>query len=112
MGKGKLIENRIFGTEGCLMYCGDDADPSSGDLVITRHDGRNEMHKGFYFENTTQDGDGPESLQAFVSACVEKPFFNAADAHVGLKVVKAIQAMYQSANSGKVELVLSGTESS
>jgi len=102
---GKLVENKIFGTEGCLLYSGDDQDPASGDLVVTRHDGKNSRRKGFYFENTAQDGTGPESLQTFVEGCLGKQFFNAADAEVGLKVVQTIEAMYRSAKSGCAEIV-------
>jgi len=103
--KGKLIENKIFGTEGCLFYSGDDADPNSGGLVLSRHDGTTQTHRGFHFENTSQEGVGPESLQAFIDACLGKTFFNAADAQVGLKVVQTLDSMYRSALSGQVEKV-------
>ena len=41
--------------------------------------------------------------RAFVDACLGRPYFNGADADVGLKVVRAIDAMYRSAKSGKAE---------
>eukprot|EP00746_Dinoflagellata_sp_MGD_P040119 gnl/MRDRNA2_/MRDRNA2_19681_c0_seq1.p1 gnl/MRDRNA2_/MRDRNA2_19681_c0~~gnl/MRDRNA2_/MRDRNA2_19681_c0_seq1.p1 ORF type:complete len:340 (+),score=69.06 gnl/MRDRNA2_/MRDRNA2_19681_c0_seq1:57-1076(+) len=102
---GKLIENKIFGTEGCLFYSGDDVEKASGSLELMRHDGKNQSFPGFDFENTSQEGDGPESLKAFIGACLGRPFFNAADAAVGLKVVQTIDAMYKSAKSGKVEKI-------
>lgn len=102
---GKLIENRIFGTEGCIFYSGDDADPSSGSLVLSRHDGITKTFPGFHFENTSQDGIGPESLQAFIHACLGQPIFNAADVHLGLKVVQTLESMYKSARSGQAEKI-------
>ncbi|CAE8636582.1 unnamed protein product [Polarella glacialis] len=103
---GKLIENKIFGTDGCLFYSGDDVDPTSGNLVLMRHDGENETCPlGFHFENTAQEGTGPESLQAFIQACLGQPIRNAADAEIGLKVVQTIDAMYRSAKSGLAETI-------
>merc|ERR1711879_592833 len=67
---GKLIENKVFGTEGCIPYSGDDAYPTSGDLRLLRHDEKNQKFPGFYFENTAKEGDGPESLHAFISSCL------------------------------------------
>ena len=32
--KYKRIENSIYGDEGQLIYCGDDAEPSSGSLQV------------------------------------------------------------------------------
>merc|ERR1712129_359013 len=106
---GKLIENKIFGAEGCILYSGDDANPSSGDLVFMRHDGQSQTNAGFYFENTSQDGDGPESLQAFIEGCLGRQFFNAADAEVGKKVVQTIHLLYKSARSGHLEIVTSSS---
>lgn len=100
---GKLIENKIFGTEGCILYSGDDANPTSGDLILNRHDGKDQIFPGFAFENTEKDGHGPESLQAFIGACLGRPVANAADAPLGLKVVQVIAAMYKSAKTGSVQ---------
>lgn len=102
----KQIDNKIFGSEGMLMYTGDDMDPASGDLVLRRHDGKHQKFPGFYFENYEAEGDGPESLKAFIAGCVGKPFFLGADAEIGLKSVQTIDAMYRSAKSGKMELIL------
>jgi hypothetical protein len=33
---GKQIDVRIFGSEGMLLYCGDDADTTSGTLQLVR----------------------------------------------------------------------------
>eukprot|EP01047_Picozoa_sp_COSAG01_P076234 COSAG01_NODE_13324_length_1601_cov_1.193742_1_plen_194_part_00 len=114
-GNDKIIENRLVGTEGILSYCGVDEDKgktsldddasgdegseqaANGGLSLSRFDGRVEAHPGFEFENTDMDGDGPESLQAFLDACRRQPYFPGADALVGLKAVATLDAMYRSA---------------
>merc|ERR1712079_280912 len=98
--------NKIFGTDGCIFYSGDDVDTSSGNLSLMRHDGENQTFPGFYFENCSKEGDGPESLQTFISGCLGHPIFNAADAVNGLKVVQTLDAMYKSAKSGSVESIV------
>ena len=50
-------------------------------------------------------GCGPESLEAFIAACNGGEPFVGVDARVGLEVVKALDAMYRSARSGKPEAV-------
>ena len=119
-GNDKIIENRLVGTEGILSYCGVDEDKgkTSGDapgdaepivtanpggLSLLRFVGRQEDVSGFEFENTDQDGDGPESLQSFLDACLGREFFPGANAEVGLKAVATLDAMYRSALSGKAE---------
>ena len=61
---------------------------------------------GFHFENYEAEGDGPESLHAFVDACNGAEAFVGVDAQVGLDVVRALDAMYRSAKSGKPEKLL------
>ena len=98
---GKFISVRIFGSEGMITYEGDDQKPQSGQLELRRRDGETRALEGFQFENYEADGDGPESLQAFISACRrQKDVFVGADAEVGLQVVLALDAMYRSAKSG------------
>eukprot|EP00929_Paragymnodinium_shiwhaense_P083062 TRINITY_DN44101_c0_g1_i1.p1 TRINITY_DN44101_c0_g1~~TRINITY_DN44101_c0_g1_i1.p1 ORF type:complete len:632 (+),score=86.76 TRINITY_DN44101_c0_g1_i1:164-2059(+) len=99
----KQIDNKIFGTEGMLTYSGDDKDPSSGDLVIQRHDLKNQRFPGFLFENYDAEGNGPESLRAFLGACVGRDVWNGADAALGRMVVLTLDAMYRSAKSGQTE---------
>ncbi len=108
---GKLIENKIFGSKGCLLYSGDDADPTSGSLeLLTSSHGFQEsmesMQNGFFhFENTTKEGLGPESLESFLAACHGELIFNAADAEIGLLVVETIEAMYKSAKARGVQQI-------
>eukprot|EP00439_Symbiodinium_sp_Y106_P082745 s694_g22.t1 len=100
--KGKLIENKIFGSEGCLLYSGDDADPASGKLELLLDNGSAVVEDGFFFENTSKEGNGPESLQSFLAACKGEEVINAADATIGRLVVETIDAMYKSAKDGSV----------
>ncbi len=53
---GKQIDVRIFGSEGMILYCGDDADPDSGSLQLVRADGENVEVPGFLFEETEKGG--------------------------------------------------------
>eukprot|EP00970_Alexandrium_tamarense_P000219 scaffold25_cov190-Alexandrium_tamarense.AAC.12 len=80
---GKLIRVEMYGTNGSLMYGGDDKIPESGRMELRRsvvgkeEDGRLEypcahekiMEDGFYFEDGNQDGNGPGSMKAFLEAC-------------------------------------------
>jgi len=104
----KQIDNKVFGTEGFLTYSGDDLKHDASGLVFRRHDGDEEYHPGFYFENYDAGGNGPESLLAFVDGCRGAPYFNGCDEEVGLTTVLTLDAMYRSALSGKAESVVSG----
>lgn len=104
----KQIDNKIFGTEGVLLYSGLDLVPGSGELTLRRHDGKERTEPGFEFENYdqhAQNGTGPESLHAFIDACLQREHYNGADASVGLRTVQTIDAMYRSAKSGHPESV-------
>jgi len=122
-GPCKKVENKIFGTEGMLMFSGDvdesaevggasaevgGASAAEG-LVLQRHDDKNQTFPGFEFENFEKDGNGPESVQAFVAACLGRPVFNAATAEVGCKSVLSIEAMYRSAKVGQEVDVMAAT---
>lgn len=104
---GKRIELRVFGSQGMLAYGGDDQRAASGSLEVrTRAGEAATLHEDFAFENYATDGTGPESLQAFISACLgEQTYANGADAWVGLQAVLTLDAMYRSAKSGVAEKV-------
>ena len=57
-------------------------------------------------ESTEQAGSGPESMQHFLAACRGLPHSNGADHEVGLQAVRALDAMYRSAASGRTEKAL------
>ena len=71
----------------------DDTGSGAGELALIRFDGRKEIFPGFEFENTDQDGDGPESLQHFLDACLGNEYYPGADASVGLKAVATLDAL-------------------
>jgi predicted dehydrogenase len=100
---GKHISMRIFGSEGTIVYEGDDQDEGSGRLLLRRRDGGSEVREGFLFENYDQKGDGPESVHAFIEACGGTDPYVGVDAQVGMQVVKALDAMYRSSLSGQPE---------
>ena len=106
---GKQLSIRVFGTNGALTYIGNDRDPGSGHLEFIDGNGKTDVlceDLGFQFENAEVNGDGPESLQEFLSAsCGIKPY-DGANSGVGLKTVKTIEAMYRSNVSGNAEGVL------
>ncbi len=134
---GKRINVEIFGMDGCMLWGGDDRIPESGKLELRRsapgekRDGQsefpcsqgettgNELKDGFYFEDGSQDGKGPGSLEVFLDACessaakcnqceeststlVEEsePILFANDSLIGLRTVQIIDAMYKSSISG------------
>ena len=66
--------------------------------VLRKHDGSESyISEGFEMENTEKEGTGPESLLEFIKACRGLAHRNGADQHVGLQVVRVVDAMYRSA---------------
>jgi len=111
---GKRVGIEIFGTEGTLIYGGDDQDPTSGCVQLRTSSasdaGQVEVTErtdlGFRFENTEMAGFGPESLLEFVSVCEGGTPYVGAGSAVGLKAVQTIEAMYRSNASGRAEDIL------
>jgi len=121
-GKRKYVQNRMFGSEGMLSYCGSymidggdddenslcqplgaDVPHTEGELKLERYDGKSKTIGGFEFENIEKGGIGPESLQAFIDACLGLQHFEGTTARIGYLTVATIDAMYRSAKSGKSE---------
>mmetsp|Transcript_120326 Transcript_120326/g.374654 ORF Transcript_120326/g.374654 Transcript_120326/m.374654 type:complete len:384 (-) Transcript_120326:7-1158(-) len=114
--RGKQIDVRVFGSEGCLSYTGRDEDPGSGELLLERRDGgRRVAPGGFVFEEVTrppgskgfprESASFPRSHASFIAACRGRPFFDGASGDVGRRVVQTLDAMYRSARSGRPEAV-------
>jgi predicted dehydrogenase len=104
--RGKHFDIKIFASKGVLIYGGDDNNPKSGQLEVRYHDEKKDSYiaeGGFLMENGEVEGNGPESLKQFISACRGLPFENGADQNVGLQAVRVLDAMYRSAASGKSE---------
>lgn len=108
-GVGKQARVQIYGHKGALLYAGNDSQEDSGHmevrLVATGGEIEYPAGDGFYFENTKQDGDGPESLQSFISACLGEDYYDGAGSLLGLKTVQVIHAMYRSSKSSQLEKV-------
>lgn len=111
-GSSKIIETHIVGDKGMLSYCGSVADKGvdaasdaadEGKLELLQFDKPPQVFPGFEFENTEIQGTGPESLEAFISACLGQPYYAGVDAELGFYVVSAIEAMYRSLASGRAE---------
>lgn len=118
-GKAKWVQNRLFGLEGTLTYNGfyeiDEGDAHEegggppqmkGELKMERFDGKDLISPNFEFENIEQGGEGPESLHAFIDACLGESHFSGTTADIGFLCVATIDAMYRSAKSGKPEPLL------
>lgn len=112
---GKLVRIKIFGTEGAIIYTGDDRDAKSGTLELRRGGSGDDAGAvevqcpdlGFEFEEIDQEGDGPRSMQCFIAACLgRESYYAGADSDVGLRTVQTIDAMYRSHASGNAEDVL------
>ena len=108
----KEVQIQIFGSEGSLLYIGNDRDPTSGNLELRKPDGSIDiLHEQFDFENLDNEGLGPESLQNFVQLCRghgtnEDDVHAGANVMDGLRSVQTIDAMYRSNASLKPERVL------
>lgn len=123
-GGFKIAGNWLFGTKGMMSYnClasyrdhedknenvgGNQNSTSNANvphLEIWTNDGTHEIGPPALFENIDKEGTGPGSLDAFVKACNGLDYFNGAGPVEGLKSVSVINAMYQSAKSGRAENV-------
>jgi len=106
---GKLIDIKIFGDEGALLYGGNDHEKGSGRLEVRRRDSGGKVEildEHFKFENCDDEGDGPESVQAFLAGCQGEDVFQGADVYVGLQTIQVVDAMYRSNQAGQPVPVL------
>jgi len=115
-GPCKKVDNKIFGNKGMLLFSGDvvesvavgDASGAPEGLVLQLKEEKLSF-PGFEFENFEKEGNGPESVQTLIEACLGRSIFNAADAEVGCKSVVSIEAMYRSAKLGQEVDVMAAT---
>jgi predicted dehydrogenase len=94
---GMHTDVRLFGTEGMLTFSNLPAR-----LELRRHDGADEA-----MPMTDLDGlyDGSLPVKAFARLCAGEEVENASDARNGLRVTGALDALYRSAASGRIETV-------
>ena len=90
-----------------LFICQKRQRPDSGHIELRRVGTRGKAETpagdGFYFENTEKGGDGPESIQAFINACLGEAYYDGTVSLLGSKSVQVIDAMYRSSKSSKQE---------
>lgn len=92
---GMHVDVRIYGTEGCLFF-----DTERARLELRRLDGGGET-VALTQEETTYDGALP--VRKFVTLCSGRPIVNGADGENGARVAEALDALYRSARSGRLE---------
>ena len=110
-----MVNIKIYGSKGSLIYAGNDQDSSSGRLEWLRGEDEDENkigavqvlcpELGFEFEELEEDGVGPRSLRAMIASCLGEEYYPGADSLVGLRSVQLIDAMYRSHASGNCEYV-------
>ncbi len=97
--RGLHFDIRIYGTEGMIFFA---SEGGYGRLEIARGDGSEEI---VAFEPGEADYNGVLPVRHFAKLCAGQPVANPASVEVGLRVTKALSAMYRSASSGKAERV-------
>lgn len=108
---GKLLEVKVFGSEGAMLYGGDDRTPDSGRLELRLNTGEVQpLSTDFHFENCDEEGDGPESVQSFIAACRGEEHYQASSSLIGVRTVRTIDAMYRSARAHGPVAVLSSSD--
>ena len=114
---GKQVQIQIYGSQGAILYEGDDSNPRSGRLELRNEDGSvHYLTDDFAFENLSTSGYGAESVVNFVRMCAaadkdddddSPPPMNCANVFVGLRTVQTLEAMYRShASKGMVDVCL------
>jgi predicted dehydrogenase len=96
-GRPVQIDLRIFGSEGMLLL-----DVERERLELRRRDGRDEVIP-------MKAGDGAyhceEPLRVFVDLCLNRKTESSAPGSVGQRAVEVLDAMYRSAQSGRMEAI-------
>ncbi|GAB5376155.1 MAG: hypothetical protein AcusKO_26170 [Acuticoccus sp.] len=94
---GMHTDVRIYGTKGCLFF-----DNERARLELHRLDGDDEIVE---IPAGAADYDGRLPVHRFAALCNGKPVVNASNAEVGARVTEALDALYRSAESGRVEAI-------
>jgi predicted dehydrogenase len=97
--RGLHFDIRIYGTEGMIFFA---SESGRGRLEISRLDGGEES---VAFEPGDADYNSALPVDVFADLCAGRPVVNPADGEVGARVTEALDAMYRSARSGKVETI-------
>lgn len=94
---GMHTDIRIYGTEGCLFF-----DNERARLELRRLDGDDEIME---ITQAEAEYDGALPAHHFSEFCAGKVSANPCDGEVGARVTEALDALYRSAESGKVETI-------
>lgn len=94
---GMHTDVRLYGTEGMITF----SNLPAG-LELRRHDGADEAVPMTDFEGLY---DGGLPVRVFTRLCMGEAVANASDATCGVRVTEAIDALYRSAASGRLEAV-------
>ncbi len=93
---GMHMDIRIYGTEGMIVF-----DNERARLALQRHDGADEIIE---MTQTDAEYDGELPVNVFAAICAGKDVINAANGENGARVTEALDAMYRSVRSGKLEM--------
>lgn len=94
---GMHMDVRIYGTEGMIVF-----DIERARLALQRLDGVDEVVE---FTQADAEYDGELPVNVFAAICAGKEVVNAANGENGARVTEALDAMYRSAKSGKLEMI-------
>jgi predicted dehydrogenase len=95
--RGLHLDIRLYGSEGVILW---DSEADRPRLELRRSDGADEV---FALTPGEAAYDGARPVKVFARLCAGQPVENPADAEIGARVVDALDAMYRSAKSGRLE---------
>jgi predicted dehydrogenase len=95
--KGMHMDIRIFGTEGMILF-----DNERARLTLSRLDGAEEV---VAIRQAEAEYDGALPVRIFARLCAGEAVTNASDAECGARVTEALDAMYRSAVTGRLETI-------
>lgn len=97
--RGMHMDIRIYGTEGMISF---DCEAGRARLELSRLDGQDET---IALAEGEAEYDGALPVRVFAALCAGKPVTNAANAENGARVTEALDALYRSARSGRLERI-------
>jgi predicted dehydrogenase len=97
--RGMHMDIRIYGTEGMICF---DCEAGRARLELSRLDGRDET---VVLSGGEAEYDGALPVRVFAALCAGRPVTNAANAENGARVTEALEALYRSARTGRLEQI-------
>jgi predicted dehydrogenase len=93
------MDIRIYGPEGMICF---DCEAGRARLELSRLDGRDET---VVLSGGEAEYDGALPVRVFAALCAGRPVTNAANAENGARVTEALEALYRSARTGRLEQI-------